>query len=152
MAHDPDDKSCGDDDLPPPGFDPLRASQEDLARYGLPPRPDPLAQPLLYRAFATVFSPPLDFVAPGIEDVEFIGEQVPQPATPIGTPSPTELSTNWSGAYIEANQSRMFVQIVARWSVPVLALPPPIGRVPPDPATIYDSSTWIWARRAAALP
>ena len=142
-----DDDDGGADEgggpLPPRGFDPLRASQEELAHFGLPPRPDPEAQPLLFRAFATVFSPPLLFVDPVVQELAFIGQQTPQPVTPVGTPSLTELSANWSGAYIEANSGRQFVMVVGRWQVPTLALPPPIDRVPPASGAIYDCSTWI---------
>ncbi len=114
-----------------------------MAHFGLPPRPDPDTQSLLFRAFATVFSPPLEFVDPVVERIAFVGQQTPQPVTPVGTPSPYELSANWSGAYIEANNRRQFVLIVGRWHVPALALPPPADRVPVAPETVYDCSTWI---------
>jgi hypothetical protein len=34
---------------PPPGFDPLTASDKDLTRYGFPPRPDARKAPESYR-------------------------------------------------------------------------------------------------------
>ena len=34
---------------PPPGFDPLSASDGELAKYGFPPRPDPRKAPAFYK-------------------------------------------------------------------------------------------------------
>ncbi len=130
--------------LPKGSFDPLQATLDELTRYGLPPRPDPETQPLLYRAFASVFSPPLTFVNPDIEEFELIIVQpISQPAPPTGVPSPSELSKNWCGGYIEPREGRMFVQITGRWTVPDPSLPPLADRVQPEADTIYKCSTWI---------
>lgn len=44
--------------LPPSGFDPLTASDAELAKYGFPPRPDPQTAPALYEQWRTMVSAP----------------------------------------------------------------------------------------------
>jgi hypothetical protein len=43
---------------PPPGFNPLSASDAELAQYGFPPRPDPKKQPKLYKHWLRMMSAP----------------------------------------------------------------------------------------------
>ena len=42
-------------DPPPHGFDPQTASKKDLLQHGFPRRPDPVAEPQLYRLWERVF-------------------------------------------------------------------------------------------------
>lgn len=51
-------------ELPPDGFDPLRASADELRRYGLPRRPDPNTEPFLAQLFTRAFSRPRSFLRP----------------------------------------------------------------------------------------
>ena len=46
---------------PPPGFDPLTASQAERDQFGLPPKPDPEHEPELYEFWVELFSSPLSF-------------------------------------------------------------------------------------------
>jgi hypothetical protein len=120
---------------PPPGFDPMTASQEDLARFGFPSRPDSKRQPAEYAFWAQLFSQPLDF-EPYRWDILplFTAEsrawsaQLPRRQT----------SLNWSGAYITPRDGTVFRTMWGKWQVPTPALPP--GGVASER---YSSSTWI---------
>ncbi len=50
-------------DLPPAGFDPLAASQDELKELGFPTRPDPVRQRAAYRFWRTMFARPMQFEA-----------------------------------------------------------------------------------------
>ena len=43
---------------PPQGFDPLAASDAELAKYGFPPRPDPQKAPALYEQWKRMVTVP----------------------------------------------------------------------------------------------
>src|SRR5215468_2491276 len=49
--------------LPPAGFDPLEASQEELARLKFPKRPNPERQPAEHAFWREMFARPLEFEA-----------------------------------------------------------------------------------------
>jgi Peptidase A4 family len=57
-------------------------------------------------------------------------------------PSRTETSSNWSGAYITANQDKRFLQVWGLWTVPAnLKLPPAPFQGPPG--IEYRVANWI---------
>lgn len=124
----------------------MTASQGELEVFGLPPRPPPSAT-LLCDAFAAMFSGLPEFVDAGA--VPAVSSPLPRPrstgaiATTTTYRSPYELSRNWSGAYIEAHNGKMFVQVTALWTVPTLR-PPPI-RLSPSPSSgvEYHASAWV---------
>lgn len=95
---------------PPKDFDPLAAGKKDLARYGLPQRPDPQTQPGLaalweqqarrYRSFdhlqaqaqrPTVKKPAMSAQALGLEPTEHCGYTL----TSVGAPF-TALFVTWT--------------------------------------------------------
>ena len=122
---------------PPPGFDPLTASQAERDQFGLPPKPDPEHEPELYEFWVELFSSPLSFEE---GDFSFVG---PQPhnfhrAGAAGVRSRHESSRNWSGTYITPRDGRMFTDVLGSWRVPAVA--PPAGQ---PPGAEYRSSTWI---------
>src|SRR5262245_14447287 len=49
--------------LPPSGFDPLAASQEELKELGFPMRPDPVLRRAAYEFWRTMFARPMQFEA-----------------------------------------------------------------------------------------
>jgi Peptidase A4 family len=120
----------------PEGFDPLTALPEDLAQYGLPPKPDPATQPELYAFWLEMFSRSLTF------EVANFSRALPQAyynrSAGAAGRSRHQASLNWSGAYITPRDGRMFTQVLGSWYVPTV-LPPP--GAPPQAA--YGSSTWI---------
>jgi hypothetical protein len=118
---------------PPPGFDPLTASAADLARYGLPARPNPLARdPAPYLAWSRAMAAARHHVdailrivprrhgpAAGLARLApgktAIPGATPLRATPLG-------STNWAGEAL-ANGSTSFGgtafhEIFAQWGLP----------------------------------
>ena len=113
--------------LPPAGFNPLTAKPEDLARYGIPPKPDPVRQPRLTRFWAEMYSPPLVFIGPSF-----------LPGPPIQPRISSEASLNWSGAYITPRNGQQFTEVHATWEIPLVAAPAGM----PGSAD-YRSSIWI---------
>jgi len=129
--------------LPEPGFDPLKASAEELRAFGLPvPDDHPPGSPgnIARSKFLTGPDPdtPVRFV-PAVNDER----PYPHPhylatvslAVP-GHPWPTGGSINWSGGFVTPRGGNIsFVE--AYWTVPAVAAP--AGGADPE----YHSSTWI---------
>jgi len=134
--------------FPVPGglFDPSAASPALLRKYGLPPRPDPDEQPFLRQTWDRGFGAPLtlqefSFDRDLVEGTTYSlqprqADQVPFAETRF------ETSSNWSGAYITANQDRQFLQIWGVWKIPGnLKLPP--GRFRGPAGVPYHCANWI---------
>ncbi len=110
--------------FPVPGgrFDPATASPQLLRKYGLPPRPDTGCQKLLRQAWDRGFGGALRlqefrFQLDLVEDTQY--RLFTDQAVGVSFDgSRFETSSNWSGAYITANQDRRFVQIWATWTIP----------------------------------
>jgi hypothetical protein len=95
-------------DAPPTGFDPIAASDQDLAYYGFPPRPNQVDQPKAYSTWVKAMTHSKTRVSPSLEQtavfhgpanvqknvnptaVESNAGQMPQPSN-------TMYSSNWSG-------------------------------------------------------
>jgi hypothetical protein len=131
---------------PPKDFDPLAATDAQLERYGLPPRPDRDKEPDLFRFWSRLLGKPLEVVTAKFPEPH--GEKLRLiPLTRVGRGGPRpfghfEKSRNWSGAYIVPQPPDMFVHVTGRWQVPKPSLPP----VPPEGATVdnqFQSSSWI---------
>ena len=127
-------------------FNPAAASQAELREFGLPPRPDPVRQPLLRQIWDRGFGEPLSLKQFSVEErlVEDTGYR-PQiryvKERPIAE-TRFETSLNWSGTYITANRGKEFVQIWGIWTIPSNL------RLPPDPfkgpkGIDYVCSNWI---------
>ncbi len=84
---------------PPEGFDPINASDADLAYHGFPPRPDQDAAPKAYASWAKAMGASKKRVAARLEQTAVLHG----PARPIkksgvaGKTSNAVSSTNWSG-------------------------------------------------------
>ena len=152
MQNDPTQQAC-DDALPsrsdaavkfppiPANFNPLTAPPQQLAHYGLPPRPNPKAQPALSAAWTRAFSQPLRFVE-RIKPFAVDTASTPQVTQARFQSTRFEDSENWSGAYIEPNAGNMFVLLFGEWTVPTPALPAGDPHNPPVAVT-YNCSNWI---------
>ena len=132
--------------VPDAPFDPSKACADLLRKYGLPPRPDPVRQPLLRRTWDRGFGRPMELLSfkfnrdlvDGTKYRLFSrhADEMPVAETRF------ESSSNWSGAYITANRDRQFLQMWGVWKIPGnLQLPPaplqgPVG-------TPYVCSNWI---------
>jgi hypothetical protein len=120
--------------LPPSGFDPLAASQEELKELGFPMRPDPVLRRAAYEFWRTMFARPMQFeafrfeVRPAEKRHRIFFGQLPRRQT----------SLNWSGAYIKPRDGTIFSEIWGRFQVPTPNLPSGGG-----PGDKYRCSTWI---------
>lgn len=133
--------------IPPDNLDLLDATAAKLREYGLPPRPSPELEPELFKVWKEFYVPRPIFVQAKVALVrnEFRPQLRLTSATiPAAAASTTryETSRNWSGAYIEPNHAKVFVQLSGRWKVPTPAVPP--GAEPPPQGSVdYACSTWI---------
>jgi hypothetical protein len=95
-------------DAPPAGFDPIAASDQDLAYYGFPPRPDQVAQPKAYGTWVKAMTHSKTRVTPSLNQTAIYHgpAQVRKNANPTAVegsagpllqPSNTLYSSNWSG-------------------------------------------------------
>lgn len=121
---------------PPAGFNPLTASPEERAHYGIPPQPDPAQHPMLTRFWTEMYSPRLVFVAPP-SLLEFLPARISTELR-VTTTARREASLNWSGAYITPRHGQQFTEVHATWELPLVAAPAGM----PGSAE-YRSSIWI---------
>jgi peptidase A4-like protein len=129
--------------LPGAGVDLLRAAPATLARFDLPPRPDPVDEKMAFRIWAYFFGRRAPFVQAGIQ-LRSASFQL-TPGTSMSAPisqSRFETSSNWSGAFVVPTGGDMVLAIMGRWTVPKPKLPPPPERAP-GPNAEYACSTWI---------
>ena len=103
--------------VPPKGFEPLKASNSELAKYGYPARPDKDTRPKHFEKWTSFLSRPIQVVAPEFAIVR-TGRQ-PAAATTKGDASANATSSNWSGAVIMNPPSgTRFNSVSASWVVP----------------------------------
>src|SRR5215831_3912738 len=137
---------------PPAGFDPLTATNSQLARYGLPARSNPRREPEFFQLWGLMLSPPLQVVVPKFPEEEsdrkghelFLSYQLSiGRRQDVRTFRHRENSRNWSGVYITPHPPNRFVHVSGGWQVPTPSQP----AVPPEEACHdndeYRSSTWI---------
>jgi Peptidase A4 family len=122
-------------DLPPAGFDPLAASQEELKMFGFPKRPDPVLQPAEYAFWQEMFAPPVEFEA---FDFNVLPVFTTRSRGFSGQLPRRQSSLNWSGAYITPRDGTVFSSIWGKFQVPTPNLPSGGGA-----SEKYHSSTWI---------
>jgi hypothetical protein len=133
------------DYMPPAGFDPLTASQDELAKFGIVPRPDRKSDPVSFRHWLRIFAPPMTFVAPKLREERAMFRL--NPSTPkkhtaaVISASRYDTSRNWSGAYVVPTDDTMFVLVAGLWAIPDVTLPPAEFQQPG--ATQYVCSTWV---------
>jgi hypothetical protein len=95
-------------EAPPAGFNPLTASDDELAYYGFPPRPDQSAQPKAYATWAKAMIHATNRITPTLEQTNIFhgpAKLTPKPddealrSNPGLAPQPetTYYSSNWSG-------------------------------------------------------
>jgi Peptidase A4 family len=124
----------------PPGFDPVAASDAELARYGYPRRPDQATQPLAYQRWMSVVSRPTTMTA------AVFGPPSPVPPGPPGglinpggfgnDPGVQLESLDWAGRAATVTYSQYPIQtIYGTWTVPRIVQPPGFQS--------YGCSSWI---------
>lgn len=126
---------------PPEELNLLTATPEQLVFYGIPPRPDPDSEVELYRAWLQFFELRPTFVSEEIKTTldEFRVQTRESAPSAINVSSATryETSRNWCGAYIAANDYKVFVQVSGEWTVPEPSPPP---KAKPGE---YTCSAWV---------
>ncbi len=132
--------------VPPARFNPVTASPAQLSEFGLPPRPDPVRQPLLRQIWERGFGAPLTLLEFRLDErlIEATDyrPKIRQATERSVAETRFEDSSNWSGAYITANFGKQFLQIWGLWTIPAnLQLPP--GPFQRPPGIDYICSNWI---------
>lgn len=126
--------------LPPEGFDPETAQDEELVRYGLP-----IQRAMARNPAASAFRRAFLQRRPGGPPLRFLLAQGPGAGAPPSgvrpiaaiTTWPAHKSVNWSGGYVAPREGRSFVSVMGAWTVPAVSAPPG------GTATDYRSSTWL---------
>ncbi|KAI3321653.1 concanavalin A-like lectin/glucanase [Xylariaceae sp. AK1471] len=90
----------------PADFDPWEASDDDLIKYGLPPRPDQATNPDTFAKWEKLCSAARTFVSPGF-----------QAQKPTDPKTGDEITRNWSGAVITASPNCSFREVWGEWVV-----------------------------------
>jgi hypothetical protein len=125
--------------FPPPGFDPRAATDDELARFFLPPRPDRRTAPAAFRYWTWVMSPPLTFPpTPDNAEELFLTATARSRHRLINSPGLTEeTSNNWSGGCVRPGDFNRMTEVHGTWTVPEPAVPAnaPVQR--------YESCAWI---------
>jgi hypothetical protein len=106
---------------PPEYFDPLVATPEELATYGVPPRPDAGVEPKAYATWKRAMLASKTRITPHLEQTNvFHGPR----RNPTNTSESTGTSSNWSGVVDFSgarsyNSTSTFYYIIADYVVPV---------------------------------
>lgn len=116
---------------PPKDFDRLKASNPDLVKYGLPPRPPQGSDQQIQDRWHYNMSQPLHYIYPNFH-IKRNGLHHRKPAT-VPDNSTTSISPDWCGAILSPPQGQRFLAVCANWTVP--------NAYPPDSARIGES-TW----------
>jgi len=122
----------------PGRFDALRASDDELLRYGLPPRPDRDILPAHFEKWERALSLPMRSVVPEFS----ITGVVHVPIARLIANDTT--STTWSGAVVQAPPpNETFKSVSARWVVPNAWPPPSAWNGNGWNDGTYHCSTWV---------
>jgi hypothetical protein len=137
---------------PPVGFEPLKATNDELIAAGLPRRPDPEKQPGLYAKWTSVMSRPLTFVPTKYSLITTPRDALLRGLKPVvdqAGPSANSTSTNWSGAVdMSLGAGDSYVTVSGSWTVP--------NAYPPDSAKLatggwkdgtYLCVSWVGSKR-----
>jgi hypothetical protein len=113
---------------PPAGFDPLTASQADLATYGLPPRPSPLGRSATaYAIWARIMKAAKHHVMPQIRMTD--RRHGPAILRAGIQHASAQTSLNWSGQVLTSGStsfgSSAFAEVTAQWVIS--AVQEPVG-------------------------
>lgn len=103
---------------PPAGFDPLAAADEELLRYGFPPKPtDPRHRARFERVLSRIKGGQIIKPELELKPDRFHGPR--QRAEAAGT----ETSTNWSGGVVFAPSGDSFQWVQGEWVIPNVSAP-----------------------------
>jgi len=124
--------------LPPKGFDPLKASAQDLQRYGFPRRPDAVTEAHAASKWVKAFSqyPQFTHITPEFKDLPH--RRVPNKRTQAETRGMVNATSyNWSGYVLFIGGGDRFTWVTGQWTVPKAYSPHP------GDGNTYYSSHWL---------
>jgi len=104
---------------PPPNFDPLTASPDDLLRFGFPTRPTDAKHLARYERFFSKIRNKFHYIEPTFR--VNAGKQH-RPRARLAEAG-TQSSTNWSGAVVYAPAGQSFKWVEGDWVVPDVGAP-----------------------------
>jgi len=110
----------------PAGYDLFNARPEELDRYGIPQRPDAVAEPSLFKFWTKLVSPPFLAKRPTFSSIDPDPDARTEPTERMVEPSrggTLESSLNWSGAVVSAPWPKRIVLAVAGWTAPMVGRP-----------------------------
>jgi hypothetical protein len=119
----------------PAGFDPLKATPEELKSYGLPPKPDAKTDPQRYARWSKHLSKTLTFIAPTFKIIE--KDRDPRAKNQAEVAS-NATSSNWSGVVLtDPTPAKQYTAIEGEWIIP--------NAYPNSSNTngIYEVSVWV---------
>ena len=103
---------------PPKDFDPLSASDDDLLKFGLPPRPDRASCTEQYDEWEQIFSQPLVLVPSTVKILDQSPTPPPVQSTLGRTEQDNRQSSHWSGAVNnDLEDGYKFKVVSASWTV-----------------------------------
>ncbi len=134
--------------LPPAGFDARSATNQRLAEFGLPERPDPRTEPEHLAFWELMLDSSTEVMLPEFRSERILSARTREshrhgPGVGRGFDHRAN-SRNWSGAYImPILRPNRFLHVMGSWIVPDPAVPlvPPSADDPQNQD--YRSSTWI---------
>ncbi len=136
-------------EAPPAGFDPIAASDQDLAYHGFPPRPNQVSDPKAYARWAKAMKASKVRLTPTLEQTTiFHGPAKPGKVThpdvaenalsaPAGKASNTSYSNNWSG-YVDFSGATSYGSSSYYWVLNEMVVP--VAEHPIDTC----SGGWFW--------
>src|SRR5262245_30012738 len=118
-----DHRYCTYDEVPP-GCNLLDAPSERLDHYGIPQRPDAIAEPSLFKFWKRLVSPPFSAKRPVFSSMDPDVRTAPTERMfgPSGGGT-LESSLNWSGALVSPPWPKRFVLATAGWNAPNVSQP-----------------------------
>lgn len=124
--------------LPPKGFDPLKASAEELQRYGFPRHPDAMMETHAASKWVEAFRkyPGFTHITPEFKDLPH--RRGPNRRTQAETKGNVNAtSSNWSGYVLFIGGGDSFTWVTGQWTVPRAYSPNP------GDGNTYYSSAWL---------
>jgi len=113
---------------PPRDFNPVSATANQLAVYGIPRRPDAVQEPGLRKLWDRAFSRPVQFI-----QAELVEDKVWR-TLPHGALKPADfgLAGNWAGGIVEVsslglNPTEPATMVFAEWVVPTISTTPQLA-------------------------
>lgn len=100
---------------PPTDFDRLNASNSDLVKYGLPPRPPKGSDQRIQDRWLHNMSLPLHYIYPHFHLKK---DKIDRTPATVPNNSTTTTSRDWSGAILRPPEGRKFLAVCANWTVP----------------------------------